>query len=783
MGKDLISSDQNAVQIQDNNPGCMWGMLKILDYHRWRVKKVFPHKRRRHATYKRKTILYNQLEDQQDGVTEAEPLLVRQHSEKLRAAGKSSPKNSQKETRTGKKFNNENSKGSGTMDCSRKNQTSSDYALHLEKYGKTTEASLGRKTMETNKHNRDISRKFEKHTDVFELLRVEKDLLLKFLRDIDFSEKNLHQPSHNKARLTKCGSFPLASTSQMRNISSSSLKHKQNEIYPKGEKLFAGTQESDMSVSSFVKDISYEKPVTLVSDLGVDSPMKQKAIISSRSSHGSNHKGWNQLVVNQFKAIKQKIKLALVEFRKSGYQTSGQAIRHRASPEYSVISNEEEISQTSEDGAVQQYKRSKSSNAAKASDYNSNKHEARLMRRTSSLNESMDRYTQLFEKSFSKEAKWKSSKSKSLKLTNEDRIHKSAHVPKFSRSNLSMPNLETLGFILQEALFDTNDVWNTVETYNRVHRKSVSLPLKMDKSLDHFKEAEIVEIVEESDKDVNPNLLSDKILEKIDEEVTCDQKEEMHEPAVEDGSFSQEKEDMSNMTAYLSKEVMTTLETSFKDNISSHAEGTEVNTLVSALDELETDLSDKGSVWPDSSSNRNAGVITAEDAHYPSNFKYVKNVLEISGFLGNEHSQMRYTIDQPLKPSLFKDLDTSLRHEIGPSEEETINPYDHQLLFNLVNEVMLEIYGRSPTYFPRPFSFNPRLHPMPKGHYLLNEVWTSVNSYLTLRPELDQTLDDVVGRDLAKGRGWMILQEEEECVALELEEMIIDDLLDELIFS
>jgi hypothetical protein len=72
---------------------------------------------------------------------------------------------------------------------------------------------------------------------------------------------------------------------------------------------------------------------------------------------------------------------------------------------------------------------------------------------------------------------------------------------------------------------------------------------------------------------------------------------------------------------------------------------------------------------------------------------------------------------------------------------------------------------------------------MPKGNYLVNEVWNNVSSYLSLRPELDETLDDVVGRDLTKGTGWMNLQQEEECVALELEEMIIDDLLDEIIFS
>lgn len=207
---------------------------------------------------------------------------------------------------------------------------------------------------------------------------------------------------------------------------------------------------------------------------------------------------------------------------------------------------------------------------------------------------------------------------------------------------------------------------------------------------------------------------------------------------------------------------------------------TELNTQGSALDKLETDLSCTRSAY---SSNRNASV-TAEDTNNTSNFKYVKNVLQFSGFLGNENIQMRYAVDQPLKSSLFKDLNATLRHEIEPPEGETnINPNDHQLLFNLVNEALLEVYGRSPTYFPRPFSFNTRLHPMPKGNYLLNEVWTSVNSYLTLRPELDQTLDDVVGRDLAKRSGWMILQEEEEFVALELEDMIVDDLLDELVLS
>lgn len=175
-------------------------------------------------------------------------------------------------------------------------------------------------------------------------------------------------------------------------------------------------------------------------------------------------------------------------------------------------------------------------------------------------------------------------------------------------------------------------------------------------------------------------------------------------------------------------------------------------------------------------------LLFGSDVETDSDFNYVKHIIEVSGFMENEHTQMWHTENQPLKPSLFKDLEASLFKEIECSGKEISIHNDHQLLFNIVNEVLLEIYEGSSTYFPRPFSFNLRLRPVPKGSHLLKEVWTRVNSYLSLRPELDQTLDDVVGRDLARS-GWMNHQWEEECVALELEDMIVDDLLDEIIFS
>ncbi|KAJ8533946.1 hypothetical protein K7X08_007270 [Anisodus acutangulus] len=76
------------------------------------------------------------------------------------------------------------------------------------------------------------------------------------------------------------------------------------------------------------------------------------------------------------------------------------------------------------------------------------------------------------------------------------------------------------------------------------------------------------------------------------------------------------------------------------------------------------------------------------------------------------------------------------------------------------------------------------IHPMLHvGYHLLEEVWKDISWWLSYKLENDQSLlDDAASRDLAKGDNWMNLQFDAECVGLELEDLIFDDLLDELIF-
>ena len=467
------------------------------------------------------------------------------------------------------------SKAYDTMDYSGQKQATSE-APHMKKDGKITEAALDQKLIEAKKLNRDTSIKSRRHSDVLEVLGVEKDLLLKFLQGLDIGGENVQLAFNNKARLTKSGSVPQ--TSQMRSISPITFENKQNEIWPfhKGGKLPDGTQAQKMFPSSFGKDISYVEPMALESDLGVHSTMKQKQSFSPSSNpQGLNHKGWNQLVLYRFKVIKQKIRHALMEFKKSGYQTSVEAIHHRASSEYeySIANNEKKVSQSLDGGAIQDYINNRSSDETKASDYDSSIHEVRSMRKASSLSESLDRYTQLFEKSFSKDTKRHSSKSKSLKLSNEDKNNMSVRPPKAYRRNLSLPNLDSFScFILHEALSDANDMGVTEETDIHVQRKSVSLPLNKDISLDHITETEMEEAVDSGGKDVKPTLLSDKTMEKNDEEMNCEHRKDTDEPASEDRSLPQEQVEIS-MAIYPSKEAMATLETSYENNKTSHAEG------------------------------------------------------------------------------------------------------------------------------------------------------------------------------------------------------------------
>jgi hypothetical protein len=160
------------------------------------------------------------------------------------------------------------------------------------------EALGNQKLVETDQLKGDVSNnQFQESVDVREVLKVNKEYFLDILQEPNIGTKHFHslQNSNPKARLTKSVSYPVPNSPPSKNIRPRTVKHKQNESwsFPKGEKLLAASQASNSQKEYHLKSMPLD------------------------SSQGLSHQGWNQQVINRFKEIKQRIKHALKENRKT----------------------------------------------------------------------------------------------------------------------------------------------------------------------------------------------------------------------------------------------------------------------------------------------------------------------------------------------------------------------------------------------------------------------------------------------------------------------------------
>lgn len=172
------------------------------------------------------------------------------------------------------------------------------------------------------------------------------------------------------------------------------------------------------------------------------------------------------------------------------------------------------------------------------------------------------------------------------------------------------------------------------------------------------------------------------------------------------------------------------------------------------------------------------------DAKNEAEFNYVKDVLELSGFSRDELLGKWHSAAYPVDPMVFDEVEWCMASKPEWSESEEVEICDHLLLFDLINEVLLGIYERTCCYWPMPLTLQSHMRGMPKGHRVLEEVWAEIRWLLCCsRDELDQAVDDLVSLDLAKRDGWMHLQFDGECVGLEVEDLLFDDLVEEIIFG
>ncbi|CAN1282861.1 Protein TRM32 [Linum perenne] len=327
-------------------------------------------------------------------------------------------------------------------------------------------------------------------------------------------------------------------------------------------------------------------------------------------------------------------------------------------------------------------------------------------RRSLSLRESLSRYAPLIEQSSSSGATpWSYRKSKSLRLSEEDKSQMNGNRLKYTfRRRLSMTDLDSICEVKEPI---SGLTWLESDV-----RKS--------------------DYEEEIEPSSNPNVQNE-------EEMDC----EIENRVVEDQEIASEIPSSENQSS---------VETVLKnDEVSSLQRDT------MKVDSLRFEFE----------------RIDDED------FNYVRDILDLSGLLDQDcPATLWHSLDQPLSPLVYKEMEYLLQ---GENDENSST--HHRLLFDLLNEELLGIFESSLTYFPKPLlqsSQGSRCQPMPKGKRVLEQVWKRISQ--RRNPETRETsLYDIFCGEMNRGDGWMNIQFECEDVALELEDLIMDQLLDEIL--
>ncbi|PNT62493.1 hypothetical protein BRADI_4g04280v3 [Brachypodium distachyon] len=162
-----------------------------------------------------------------------------------------------------------------------------------------------------------------------------------------------------------------------------------------------------------------------------------------------------------------------------------------------------------------------------------------------------------------------------------------------------------------------------------------------------------------------------------------------------------------------------------------------------------------------------------------ADFQYVKDILKKSGFSCGEADW--YASNQPVSPVIFEEAECSQELEMANDEPHSI--VRRMLLFDIINEVLMHIYDSSLVNGAWHSRFDPRTRPIPMGSHVLQEVWANVSCYLSLQWKPNQAVGDIVAYDVTRKDSWMNLLYDAECVALDLEDLMVEDLLDDVVLQ
>ncbi|KAH9604117.1 hypothetical protein KSS87_010457 [Heliosperma pusillum] len=148
--------------------------------------------------------------------------------------------------------------------------------------------------------------------------------------------------------------------------------------------------------------------------------------------------------------------------------------------------------------------------------------------------------------------------------------------------------------------------------------------------------------------------------------------------------------------------------------------------------------------------------------------EFVKDVVQMSGLTWDELLRRSFFSDHFINPSLIDEVD------FLPDNL----PCDFNLLFEIINEVVIEICWLNcgcMLSLARPF-----VQLSPKGQPIFNEVWKGVSWYLAFEGPT-RTLDQIIGKDFANLVVWGDSRLDCENIGIQIQEAILDELVEDTI--
>ncbi|URE14932.1 Myb-like DNA-binding domain [Musa troglodytarum] len=611
--------------------------------------------------------------------------------------------------------------------------------------------------------------KSKEFMEMLQLFSENKELFLKFLQDptfifTDYTQEQ--QASIPAMKLTKSGSFPAAGWSHRNRPLS--LDDKQEET---------GSIDAPSSTCNAVEDAAHSMESMAHPDaanmLKAESEALDCAELGFAETKNTKNVG---NVSTRFKVLKQKIKYIIKENKKEHQRISMDSILHKIPYGEKVSENVKKEAEGLWHGRL-----AKSISRAKKIGLpsSSSKHTIRSIRKSSSLTESLGRYSQLLEYVSSTESKRSPDMSMMFK---EDTDSLRQKTPKVLKRIFSLPELPT-GSASKDLRNEVSNSQLLVRPTSRAVARSSSVKTCDTSQVDSVAALTADEQSIEPEKLVEHSLEEDVSGIPVETEEPSVPIDEQEQSIVDEDSFSSldgskilvtdsnVQEDATSPTGETphseaeESELMTIPEADFGMDASLTMENVEQKQIEQTP--TQTKLSEFSSF--------HIQVHEGEEAE----FEYVRNILMMSGFSSEEAFGEWHLPDQPVDPSLFED---SL-HDLETAAAEPDITLKHMLLFDLINEVLLETYDTSFAYCPWVLHADCQIRPLPVGHRVLEEVWAVISKHLSYQLLLDQTVESTVARDFTRNDGWMNLQYDTEYVALDLEDLLLEDLIDEIVLE